>query len=107
MTNEEYENLPDEQKEKIDATGNELKGNLADMLSEVRENEKAVRDELAKLDRNLGLCAVGHHIEPLKRKYSGYPKVIHYLESVEEDILLNLENFKGAEPQQQVIPGFK
>jgi lon-related putative ATP-dependent protease len=107
MTNEEYDNLPDEEKEKTDATGNDLKGKLADVLSEVRENEKAVRDALAKLDRDLGLSAVGHHIEPLKKKYAEYPKVIRYLESVEEDILLNLENFKGAEPPQQVIPGLK
>jgi lon-related putative ATP-dependent protease len=107
MTNEEYENLPAEEKEKIDATGNELKGKLADVLTEVRENEKTVRDALAKLDRDLGLSAVGHHITPLKRKYADNPKVINYLESVQEDILLNLEDFKGAEQQPQVMPGFR
>jgi hypothetical protein len=51
MTQEEYEALPADEKEKIDATGNELKGKLADVLSEVRENEKEVREALAKLDR--------------------------------------------------------
>jgi lon-related putative ATP-dependent protease len=107
MTQEEYEALPAEEKEKIDTTGNELKGKLADVLSEVRENEKAVRESLAKLDRALGLSAVGHHIEPLKNRYAEYPKVIRYLDSVQEDILLNLEAFKGSEQQQQVIPGLR
>ena len=107
LTQEEYEALPAEEKERIDSTGNELKGRLADVLSEVRENEKAVKEALAKLDRTLGLSAVGHHIEPLKKKYAEYPKVIRYLESVQEDILLNLEDFKGAEQQQQVIPGLR
>jgi predicted ATP-dependent protease len=107
MTQEEYEALPADEKEKIDATGNELKGKLADVLSEVRENEKAVREALAKLDRALGLSAVGHHIEPLKKRYAEYPKVIQYLNAVQEDILLNLEAFKGSEQQQQVIPGLR
>ncbi len=107
MTNEEYENLSEEDREKIDAVGNELKGKLADVLSEVRENEKALRDALAKLDRDLGFSAVGHHIVRLKCKFAGNAKVIKYLESVQEDILLNLEDFKGAEPQQQVIPGLR
>jgi lon-related putative ATP-dependent protease len=107
MTQEEYEQLPDDEKEKIDEIGNELKGKLADILASVRENEKEVRDALARLDRDLGMSAVGHHIQPLKEKYKEYPKVIAYLESVQEDILLNLDDFKGGEQQQQVIPGLK
>jgi lon-related putative ATP-dependent protease len=107
MTQEEYEQLPDDEKEKIDETGNELKGKLADILASVRENEKEVREALARLDRDLGLSAVGHHILPLKEKYKEYPKVIVYLESVQEDILLNLDDFKGGEQTQQVIPGLR
>ncbi len=107
MTQEEYEELPDDEKAKIDETGNELKGKLADVLAEVRENEKEVREELSRLDRNLGLSAVGHHITPLKEKYKDYAQVIDYLDSVQEDILLNLDDFKGGEQQQQVIPGLK
>jgi lon-related putative ATP-dependent protease len=107
MTQEEYEQLPGDEKEKVDKTGNELKGKLADILSSVRENEKEVRESLAKLDRDLGLSAVGHHIIPLKEKYKDYSKVIEYLESVQEDILLNLDDFKAGEQQQQIIPGLK
>jgi lon-related putative ATP-dependent protease len=107
MTQEEYEALPADEKEKIDAIGNGLKGKLADVLSEVRENEKTVREALAKLDRALGLSAVGHHIEPLKKRYAEYPKVMRYLDAVQEDMLINLEAFKGSEQQQQVIPGLK
>jgi predicted ATP-dependent protease len=107
MTNEEYENLPQDEKNRVDAIGNELKGRLADVLNQVRENEKAVRELLAKLDRSLGLSAVGHHILPFREKYKEYPKVIGYLDSVQEDILLNLEDFKGGEQQQQILPGLK
>ncbi len=107
MTNEEYEQLPDEEKQKIDEIGNELKGKLADVLASVRENEKEVREALARLDRDLGLSALGHRIQPLNEKYKNYCKVIAYLESVQEDILLNLDDFKGGEQPQQIIPGLK
>src|SRR6185369_16409656 len=66
----------------------------------------ALRDALAQLDRELGLSAVGHHLDPLKEKYIGFPKILCYLESVQEDLLLNLEDFKPqATPPQ--IPGLR
>ncbi len=106
FTQEEYEALPPEEQKKIDEIGNELKEKLADVVSQIRENEKKVKEALAKLDRNLGLSAVGHHIEPLKEKYAEFSRVLSYLDEVQEDILLNLEDFKGAQ-QQPAIPGLK
>jgi predicted ATP-dependent protease len=106
FTQEEYDALPTGEQEKLDTVGNDLKGKLADVISQIRENEKAVKESLSQLDRNLGLSAVGHHIVPLKEKYREFGRVIEYLDLVQEDILLNLEDFKGA-PQQPSIPGLK
>lgn len=106
FTQEEYEALPSEEQEKIDDVGNELKGKLADVISQIRETEKAMKDALAQLDRNLGLSAVGHYIDPMKIKYARFPRVIDYLNDVQEDILNNLEDFKGTQ-QQQPFPGLK
>jgi len=105
MTNEEYDNLDAETKKRVDAAGDELKGRLADVLSIVMENEKTLREALAKLDRDLGFSAVGHHIAPLQYKFADYPKVVSYLEDVQEDILLNLEGFKTPESPPQLVPG--
>ncbi|GFE57611.1 Lon protease family protein [Geobacter sp. AOG1] len=106
-TQEEYEALEKVERDKIDEAGKELTEKLNDVLRQVRENEKATKDTLSQLDRDLGLAAVGHHIEPLREKYASYEKVIAYLESVQEDILLNLEDFKEQQPQQSPIPGLK
>ncbi len=106
FTQEEYDALPADEQERLDAIGTELKGKLADVIGQIRDNEKAVKEALAQLDRNLGLSAVGHYIVPLKEKYSEFGRVIEYLEMVQEDILLNLEDFKGT-PQQPSIPGLK
>jgi lon-related putative ATP-dependent protease len=107
-TQEEYDALDNGEKHKIDETGKKLTEKLNDVLRVVRENEKATREMLSQLDRNLGLAAVGHHIDPLMEKYAGFPKVTEYLEEVQEDILLNLEDFKDqGQPQPSPIPGLK
>jgi lon-related putative ATP-dependent protease len=106
FTQEEYEALEKGERERIDALGRDLTEKLNDALRQVRENEKALRDALAQLDRELGLAAVGHHLNPLKEKYTGFQKIMAYLESVQEDLLLNLEDFKPQAPPPQ-IPGLK
>ena len=106
FTQEEYESLGEEERERMDRHGRELTERLNDSLRQVRENEKALKDTLAQLDRELGLSAVGHHLNPLKEKYAGFQKVLGYLESMQEDLLLNLEDFKPqASPPQ--IPGLR
>jgi predicted ATP-dependent protease len=106
FTQEEYEALEQGERDRIDGIGRELTEKLNDVLRQVRENEKGLRDALAQLDRELGLSAVGHQLDPLKEKYAGFQKVQRYLESVQEDLLLNLEDFKPqATPPQ--IPGLK
>jgi lon-related putative ATP-dependent protease len=106
-TQEEYEALDTEAREVLDSVGSDLTEQLNDVLRQVRENEKATKDALAQIDRDLGVAAVGHHIEPLKEKYVAFPKVIAFLEAVLEDIVLNLEDFKPQSPQQSPIPGLK
>ncbi len=106
-TQEEYEALDSEARELLDSVGSDLTEQLNDVLRQVRENEKGAKDALVQLDRDLGLAAVGHHIEPLKEKYAEFPKVIAYLDAVLEDIVLNLEDFKPQTPQPSPIPGLK
>ncbi len=108
FTQEEYEALSAEEREKLDAAGRELTEKLNDVLRQVRENEKGTKRAMAELDREIGLSAVGHHVEPLKEKYAAFDKVVKYLESVQEDILRNMEDFKEQPPpQQSPIPGLK
>ena len=101
-TQEEYEALSKEEQDNLEHEGRELTEKLNDVLRQVRDNEKATKDELAQLDRDLGLSAVWHHIEPLQEKYGSHEKVVKYLEAVKEDILLNLEDFKPQAPAPQI-----
>jgi len=106
FTQEEYDALGQSDRDDMDTKGKVLTERLNDVMRQVRENEKALREALAQLDRELGLSAVGHHVGPLQEKYAYSEKVVQYLASVQEDLLLNLDDFKpqAAAPQ---IPGLR
>lgn len=106
FTQEEYEALTDEERNNLEEQGKLLTERLNDVLRQVRDNEKSTKEALAQADRELGLSCLGHHLQPLREKYDGLEKVLTYLETVQEDILKNLEDFK-PQPSQPQIPGLK
>jgi predicted ATP-dependent protease len=105
-TQEEYESLTEKKRQKLDKQGKELTERLNEVLRQVREQEKATKEALAKSDRELGMSCLGHRFDPLREKYAGLEKVLAYLDSVQEDILNTLDDFKPQSTQPQ-IPGIK
>jgi predicted ATP-dependent protease len=105
-TQEEYEALTEKKRQKLDDQGKLLTERLNDVLRQVREQEKATKEALSKSDRELGMSCLGHRLDPMREKYAALEKVLAYLDSVQEDILNTLDDFKPQSPQPQ-IPGIK
>ena len=105
-TQEEYDAINEKKRLKLEKQGKELTERLNDVLRQVREQEKSTKEALALADRELGMSCLGHRLDPLREKYSGLAKVLKYLESVQEDILKTLDDFKPQTTQPQ-IPGIK
>ncbi len=105
-TQEEYDALNEKKRLKLEKLGKELTEQLNDVLRQVREQEKVTKDALAQADRDLGMSCLGHRLDPLREKYGEVEKVLAYLESVQEDILNTLDDFKPQSTQPQ-IPGIK
>ena len=106
FTQDEYDALNEEERERIEEHGKLLTERLNEVLRQVRDNEKSTKDALAQADRDLGMSCLGHRLDPLREKYATQEKVLLYLEAVQEDILKNLEDFK-PQPSQPQIPGLK
>jgi lon-related putative ATP-dependent protease len=106
LTEEEYEALDDATKSKIDEMGKGLQERLNDIVREVREKEKGVKNMLSKLEREAAMSAVGHYMDDLKSKYKDHDRIMSYLSGVTEDILEHLEDFKGQEEQQSAALPF-
>ena len=105
-TQEEYDALNEKRRQKLEKQGKELTEQLNEVLRQVREQEKGTKDALAKADRDLGMSCLGYRLDPMKEKYGKLEKVLRYLDSVQEDILNTLDDFKPQSTQPQ-IPGIK
>ena len=105
-TQEEYDALNEKKRQKLEKQGKELTEQLNEVLRQVREQEKITKDALAQADRDVGMSCLGHRLDPLREKYAELEKVLGYLDSVQEDILNTLEDFKPQSIQPQ-IPGIK
>ncbi|MBI5102194.1 MAG: AAA family ATPase [Nitrospirae bacterium] len=104
LTEEEYTALDDKTKAKIDEIGKGLQERLNDVVREVREAEKGVKNSLSSLEREAALSAVGHFMDELKGKYGGHEKISSYLSAVTEDILDHIDDFKTQEEPPSPLP---
>ncbi|MFW6189335.1 MAG: Lon protease family protein [Planctomycetota bacterium] len=105
LSQEEFENLPDEKQRELREKGEKVQEKVRDAISDMRSAQREAREEIEELDREVGLFAVEPLIENLKEKYSDLPEVVEFLEAVKEDIIDNVNLFKSAEQAQQQQQG--
>ncbi len=104
LTEEEFEALDEKTKKKVEQIGKDLQEKLDDIVRSVRAEEKALKEELNRIERQAALGAIGHMIEDLRVKYGKYEKINEYLTDVQEDILEHLDDFK-PQAEEQAPPG--
>ncbi|MBW4054593.1 MAG: AAA family ATPase [Proteobacteria bacterium] len=105
-TQEEYDALNEKKRQKLEKQGKALTEQLNEVLRQVREQEKVTKEALSQADRDVVMSCLGHRLDPVREKYRDLEKVLTYLESVQEDILNTLDDFK-PQPTQPQIPGIK
>ena len=89
----EYHALSDKEKgkiqEKIKKFTIQIENTAQDMVIKSREQQK----EIKELERAMTKKAVDNSIDELKKRYQNYDKVVTYLQSIEEDIIKNSQDF--------------
>ena len=90
-TQEEYDDLNDKKRQKLEKQGKELTEQLNEVLRQVREQEKITKDALAQADRDLGMSCLGHRLDPLREKYGDQ----YTIEEVKEAEVLNIEKLRS------------
>jgi predicted ATP-dependent protease len=104
---EAFEKLSDEQKQQITTHGQEVQTELATTLRNLREIEKQAGQRASELDREIATFVVGPFLDELRERYALSPKVIAYLNEIQNDIPQHLHDFPLAtaeQPQPQVLP---
>ena len=100
-----FEELPSEERERIEADIAALQEELQATVQKVPRWDKERRDRLRELSRTVTMYAVGHLIDTLRSNYKDHKAVTDYLTEVQGDVIANVEAFLGqrGEGQQQQL----
>lgn len=86
---EDFDSLPQEEREKMEERGRFLGQKLDEALREGQKYENKAKEAIAQLEQSVAAVAAEFQINRLKDKYKDFPKVIHYLDQILEDVKEN------------------
>ncbi len=101
LNEEEFNQLDKEEREEVEKKSTEVQLKAMEIIRKIQNEEKAMKDRFRELEQKTGLHAVGHLIDELKEKYGEFPRVLHYLDALQEDVLENLQDFKDDDDDKQ------
>jgi predicted ATP-dependent protease len=94
MPPEEFEKLPDTEKERIHHAVEELQEKLTRTLRAQMKLRQEHMERVRQLNRAMTLLAVEHVVDELKAQYAGFPRVLAYLDAVQADVIDNADDFR-------------
>lgn len=96
----EFISLPEAQKKEIIEKQEKLQETLENALRQARILDRSASDALGQLDRKVATFAVHRLIDEIKEKYQSIPEVNDFVDQVVNDILDNLNLFKGESDEE-------
>ncbi len=98
----EFEALPEAERDRLTVAMDATRKELTQLLDEVPRWQKRVRDQVRELARETATTAVEHVMEELRALWSDEPSVLAHLDALEHDVLDNADDFlkppeQGAE----------
>ncbi len=103
---EEYNRLTDKEHERLDREKEFLEKELRQTLQSIPRQVRQVQQQLEQLKRDVALFAIGHLIQELIDQYQRFPKIVDYLNSLQDDMLENIDLFinpDGEHNQNQAL----
>jgi lon-related putative ATP-dependent protease len=94
---DEYEKLPEEEKQRVEAVIAELQERLEKVLRQMPQWRKERHEQVKQLDRETTLSVVVHLVNELREIYADLPEVLKYLDLVQQDVVENADDFRKQE----------
>lgn len=104
MTPQQYGELSDEERQKLDATREELQQKLGDIMRRGQRDEKETRDRVRRLDQQVVEDALQPIFEDLRQKYAATPDALGLLDRVAADIVENVGALRRAADEEDGNP---
>lgn len=94
---EDYEKLPDAEKERIQTAVATLQQKLERIIRTLPLWRRERFERIKTLNREMTLLAVGHLVDDLRQRHTDEPRVLSYLEAVRQDVIENRDDFLPAQ----------
>ncbi len=107
ISQQDYENLPEAERDELDHRGEALQDRLNEVLRRVREREKEMREAIAAMEKEVMLFTIGHLFDDLEEKYASFEAVLVHCANCKKDILERIDEFRPGQGPQIAIPGLK
>jgi lon-related putative ATP-dependent protease len=98
---DEFQKLPEGTRKQFEADISQLQEQLQEALHQAHRWECEALDKVKELDRQVAMFSVGHRIDDLRAKYAELPNVVGYLETVQQDIVKNVEEFRELQKTEE------
>lgn len=102
MDQNEIQELPEEERDKMQEDIEELQKELQEILRKVPAKKREIRKELKKLDREVAAFAINDLLDELKSTFEDYEQVINFLEKVKQDIIENVKQIISDKQNQMM-----
>ncbi|MBL8381883.1 MAG: AAA family ATPase [Burkholderiales bacterium] len=100
MGPEEFEKLPQDERERIGEAITRLQQDLEKVILRVAGWRRERFEKLKKLNEEVTMFAVGSRVDELARRHADLPEVVAYLDAVRKDVVQNAEIFHKQRPEQ-------
>ncbi|MBD3239613.1 MAG: AAA family ATPase [Chitinivibrionales bacterium] len=102
MRSEEFESLPEEEKEIIGQKQQELGEHVSRMVARQREMERQLRSDVQEVERNFATRIIGPMIDEVAEKYEN-GKVHQWFAMARRYMIENLDQFREEDSRQQQV----
>ncbi len=93
---EEYEKLPEEERERIEQKAEELQKQLQQAIQQVPRLRKELREKVHSLNEEMVQLTLGDPIHDLKEKWAHLPRVAEQLDAIHGHVVEHAEIFRGG-----------
>ena len=97
LTQEEYEQLPEATRGKLEKAQEDIHTLISTAVHEVKRLERGVREAEKQLERDLARTAAHVHFDEVREKFSGNEAVQSYLDAAERDVANHAVLFRPAD----------
>ena len=101
MNPQEYHQLPESERKRLEAVIGSLQEELEKVFHELPKWRREAHRKLKELNRQVTRTAANGLIEDLRVKYAALPEIVDHLAAVQEDVLDQYEFFQRAHDGEQ------